>query len=139
MLPISISLRGIERGFALAAEPTHQEVEEWAAREKQRREAWVAGPTEAEKREWSRRQQHLQELRELYGARDESDYELERQLERRLRRDLSLAGVGMFDLILHAPFRLGAKLIRSGIDAQQDYYSAPAFRRRVPPEFSSDA
>ena len=128
----------LEGDIALAAEPTHQEVQEWAEREKKRREAWVAGPTEGEKREWTRRQQQLGELRELYGARDESDYELERQLERRLRRDLSLAGVGAFNLLLHAPFRLGAKLIRSGIDAQYDYYSEPAYRRRVPPDFSSD-
>ncbi len=122
----------------MAAEPSEQEVNEWAEGERKRREAWLAGPTEAEKREWSRRQQHLRELRELYGARDESDHELERQLERRLRRDVSLARAGAFDLLVHGPYRLGAKLIRSGIDAQYDYYAEPAFRRRVPPDFSSD-
>ena len=129
----------------LAAEPTDQEVEEWAAREKKRREAWLAGPTEADKREWSRHQRHLGELRELYGASDEPDSEL--QLERRLRRDADLARAGAFDLLVNWPdrlgvknwpHRLGAKLIRSGLDAQYDYYTEPAFRRRVPPDFSSD-
>jgi hypothetical protein len=122
----------------LAAEPTDQEVEEWAEREKKRREAWLDGPTEAEKREWSLRQRHLRELRELYGASDEPDAELERQLERRLRRDAYLARSGALDLLAHWPHRLGAKLIRGGLDAQYDYYTEPAFRRRVPPDFSSD-
>jgi ferric-dicitrate binding protein FerR (iron transport regulator) len=121
----------------VAAEPTDQEVEEWAEREKKRREAWVAGPSEAEKREWSRRQRDLSELRELYGASDEPDSELERELERRLRRDAQLARAGVFGLLLNLPYSLGAKLIRSGLDAQYDYYTEPAFRRRVRPDSSS--
>jgi len=131
------------KGMELAAEPTDQEVEEWAAREKKRREAWLAGPTEAEKREWSRRQRELRELRELYGASDEPDAEL----ERRLRRDADLARAGAVDLLVHWPhrlgvqdwpYRLGAKLIRSGLDAQYDYYTEPAFRRHVHPDQSAD-
>jgi ferric-dicitrate binding protein FerR (iron transport regulator) len=122
----------------LAAEPIDQEMEEWATREKTRREAWLAGPSDAEKREWSRRERHLRELRELSGASDEPDSELERQLERRLRRDASLARAGALDLLVNWPLRLGAKLIRGGIDAQYDYYTEPAFRRRVPRDIPSD-
>ncbi len=122
----------------VAAEPSDQEVQEWAEREKKRRAAWVAGPSEGEKREWSRRQQHLRELKEHYGASDEHDPELERQLERRLRRDAYLARAGIVDLLVNWPHRLGAKLIRSGLDAQYDYYTEPAFRRRVPPDLSFD-
>ena len=122
----------------MAAEPTDREVEEWAAREKKRREAWLAGPTDAEKREWSRRQREAQELRDMYGPSDRSDAELERLLERRLRRDVHLARVGILDLLVTWPQRLGAKLIRSGLDAQYDYYTEPASRRRVPPDFPSD-
>jgi hypothetical protein len=122
----------------LSAEPTDQEIEEWAAREKKRRETWLAGPTEAEKREWSRRERNLRELKELYGASDEPDSELERQLERRLRRDVYLARAGAVDLLMNWPHRLGAKLIRGGIDAQYDYYTEPASRRRVPHDYSSD-
>ena len=122
----------------VAAEPTDQEVQEWAEDEKKRRAAWVAGPTDAEKREWTRRQQHLRELKEHYGASDEPESELERQLERRLRRDAYLARAGIVDLLLNWPHRLGAKLIRSGLDAQYDYYTEPAFRRRVPPDLSFD-
>jgi hypothetical protein len=120
----------------VAAEQTDQDVEEWAEREKKRREAWLAGPNEAEKREWSLRQRHLSELRELYGA-NEPDSDLERELERRLRRDAHLARAGVLGLFLNLPYSLGAKLIRSGLDAQYDYYTEPAFRRRLPPDFSS--
>ena len=122
----------------MAAEPTDQEVEEWAEREKKRREAWLTGPSESEKREWRRRQRELRELKEMSGPSDDPDSMLERQLERRLRREAYLARAGILDLLMHWPPRLGAKLIRSGLDAQYDYYTDPAFRRRVPPEFSSE-
>ena len=122
----------------MAAEPTEQEVEEWAEREKKRREAWLAGPGEAEKREWSRQQRHRRETRELYGAGARPDPEFERELEQRLRREAYLARVGILDMLLHWPPRLGAKLIRSGLDAQYDYYTEPAYRRRLPPDFSDD-
>ena len=121
----------------MSAEPPEHEVEEWAERERKRREAWLAGPSEAEKREWSRRRQELSELRDLYGASDEPDSELERELERRLRRDVHLARAGILGLFLNLPYSVGAKLIRSGLDAQYDYYTEPAFRRRVPPDVSS--
>jgi hypothetical protein len=121
----------------VAAEPTDQDVEAWAEHEKERREAWLAGPSEAEKLEWRRQQRDMRELRELYASGDEHDSALERQLERRLRREANLARAGVFDLLLHWPPRLGAKLIRSGLDAQYDYDTEPAFRRRVPPDFSS--
>jgi len=120
----------------VAAEPTEQSVEEWAEREKQRREAWLAGPSEGEKREWLRRQRDRREVRERFDAGDLSDSELERELERRLRREAYLARVGMVDLLLRWPPRLGAKLIRAGLDAQYDYYTEPASRRRVSPEYS---
>ena len=122
----------------VTAEPTDQDVEEWAEREKKRREAWLAGPSAEEKREWRRRQQDIKELREMYGPSDEPDSVLARQLEERLRRDVYLARAGIVDLLLHWPPRLGAKLIRGGLDAQYHYYTDPAFRRRVPPDFSSD-
>ena len=122
----------------MAAELTDQEVEEWAEREKKRRAAWLAGPSEAEKREWSRRQRDIRELREQYGPSDQPAPEFQRLLERRLRRDMYLARAGILDLLVHWPHRLGARLIRSGLDAQYDYYTEPAFRRRVPPDFYSD-
>ena len=122
----------------MAAEPTEQEVEQWAEREKKRREAWVAGPSEAEKREWMQRQRARREPGERFEAADLSDTEIERELERRLRRQAYLARVGMVDLLLRWPPRLGAKLIRAGLDAQYDYYTEPAARRRLPPDFSSE-
>jgi hypothetical protein len=122
----------------VAAEPTDQDVEDWAEREKKRREAWLAGPTEAEKRDWRQRQRDIGELRELRDASDESESTLERELERRLRRDAYLVRAGIVDLLLHWPPRLGAKLIRGGLDAQYNYYTEPASRRRVPPDLSTE-
>jgi hypothetical protein len=121
----------------VAAEPTDQQVEEWAEHEKKRRETWLAGPSEAEKREWSQRQREFGELRESYGASDEPNSQLERELERRLRRDVHLARAGILGLFLNFPYSVGAKLIRSGLDAQYEYYTEPASRRRVPPDVSS--
>jgi hypothetical protein len=123
----------------VAAEPTDHEVDDWAARQKKRREEWLAGPTEDEKLEWRRRQRHIKELRELYDELDEHDLVLERRLEHRLRREAYLAGAGAFDWLVNLPPRLAAKLIRSGLDAQYDYYTEPASRRRVPPDLSSEA
>ena len=37
--------------------PTPEEIEEWAAREHKRREAWLAGPSEEERDDWARRYQ----------------------------------------------------------------------------------
>jgi len=122
----------------VAAEPTDREVDEWASREKKRREEWLAGPTEADKREWRSRQRQLRESRELYDELDERDWALERRLEHRLQRDAYLAGAGAFDWLVHLPPRLAAKLIRSGLDAQYDYYTEPTSRRRVPPDLSSE-
>ena len=132
----------------MAAEPTEREIEEWAAREKKRREAWLAGPSEAEKLKWSRRQRHLREMRDLYGASNAPDVETERELARRLRLDAHLARVGMLDLLTHWPRRLGAigacrprigaKLIRRGLDVEYDYHGNVAFRREPPPDFSLD-
>jgi len=131
----------------VAAERTQQETEEWAEREKKRREAWLAGPSEAEKSEWTRRQRHLGELKEVYGAADRPDSERERELEQHLRLDAHLARVGILDLLLHWPRRLGdignwpprlgAKLIRGGLDAEYDHYTEPV-SRGLPPDFSGE-
>jgi hypothetical protein len=133
---------------AVAAEPTQQEVEDWAEREKKRREAWLAGPSEAEKREWRRQQRHLSELREMYGAGVRSDAEVEREVERRLRLDAHLARVAISDLLVRWPRRLvaigdlpprvGAKLIRTGLDVEYGDYSEPVSPRTPPLDSSAD-
>lgn len=132
----------------MAAEPTDQDVEEWAEREKERREAWLAGPSEAEKREWTRQQRHRSELREIYGAGDRSDSEVEREVERRLRLDAHLARVAIFDRLVHWPRRLGAigglpprmgaKLIRTGLDVEYGDYAEPVSARTPPVDSSAD-
>lgn len=131
----------------VAAEPTEKELEEWAEREKERREAWLAGPSEEEKREWRRRQRHLRELKEVYGPGDRPDSELDRELERRLRLDAHLVRVGIFDLLVHWPRRvgsignwpprLGAKLIHNGLDAEYSHYAEPVSDRGPSPDSPS--
>ena len=130
----------------MAAERTERETEEWAEGERKRREAWLAGPSETEKREWTRQQRHLRELREVYGAADRPDSELQRDLEQHLRLDAHLARVGILDLLVHwprslgdignLPARFGAKLIRSGLDAEYDHYTEPV--SGLPPDFSGE-
>ena len=47
-------------GGSKAQEPTQAEIDAWAARERQRREAWLNGPSEEERAEYA---QHLQHRR----------------------------------------------------------------------------
>jgi hypothetical protein len=67
--------------------PTAEEIEEWTAREQQRRGAWLAGPDEDEKQEWARRYRWrarlgLEESR-LGPTRQEADAWAEREHKRR--------------------------------------------------------
>lgn len=45
-------------------QPTREEADAWASRERKRREAWLAGPTEFEQDEWARRSRR----RAMFGA-----------------------------------------------------------------------
>jgi hypothetical protein len=71
-------------------EPTDDEVEEWAARERSRREAWLRGPGEEEKRAWAEaRRQRAQGFESGLAASGPTDAEVdewaEREAERRRR------------------------------------------------------
>ena len=46
-------LRSAERSTLRAAQPTPDEVDAWASRERMLRQAWLAGPTEDEQHEWA--------------------------------------------------------------------------------------
>ena len=62
--PVVIDMRDVEPAAgagddldAQAAEPTQAEIDEWAAREKARREAWLAGPTDEERRAYAKQRE----------------------------------------------------------------------------------
>jgi hypothetical protein len=68
--------------------PTTDEVEAWARREQERRQAWLAGPSDEEKQEWARRYRRrarfgLEESR-LGPSRAEVEDWAERERSRRL-------------------------------------------------------
>ena len=73
-------------------EPTQAEIDEWAARERARREAWLHGPTEEERAAYAKRIQN----RKLADAFDESEHRLEASVQRGLRygRESQLAARG---------------------------------------------
>ncbi len=58
-------------------EPTQAEIDEWAAQERARREAWLQGPTEEERAAYAKRLQN----RKLADAFDESEHRLEASVQ----------------------------------------------------------
>jgi len=55
----------------LLVEPSDSEIDEWAARERQKRAAWLEGPTQEQKIAWAgrERERRLAELAEGLGVR----------------------------------------------------------------------
>src|SRR4051794_25930386 len=68
-------------------EPTDDEVDEWAARERRRREAWLSGPTEQEKLDWAQtRRQQAGESEPGLAVSGPTDDEIEEWAARERRR-----------------------------------------------------
>jgi len=106
---------------------TEDELNAWAERERQRREAWLQGPT-AEERAAHARQEYERRLAELEGRDAGSP---ERARGRHLRpREARLAAEGALSL-LRRWSRLGyAELLRAGREWEED--GGATRRRRVP-------
>ena len=118
-------------------DPTEAEVEAWAERERQRRQAWLNGPTDEERLEWSRRERARRLARLEYeagsragtGAGPEYDpYEERRRLERRYLLEARLAAEGLGVLLATWPFRLMAEMVSAGRDWEEQSLRPP--RRR---------
>ena len=62
------------------------EVDEWAKRERQHREAWLEGPSDAEKREWMRRQRRSRSTVGAPAALGPTEEEVDEWAERESRR-----------------------------------------------------
>jgi hypothetical protein len=117
----------------LAAEPSASEVEEWASRERKRREAWLAGPTESEKAAWAQREADRRTHRGS-GARHLPSVDLGEPvwMMQRYLREMQLATEGaaslLFKLSLSDAFDA---LVRAGRDWEDEFTAQPPRRRRV--------
>jgi len=114
---------------ANALEPTQAEIDDWAAREKQRRQAWLNGPSEEERAAYAKR---LRQGR-LAQAFDEGEQRIEDSVRMGLHygRDAQLAAEGAVTVFYRWSRRAMAELVRAGREWEEET-SLPNRRRRVP-------
>jgi len=110
-------------------EPSDAEVEEWAERERQRREAWLRGPAQEERAAWAR-QERERRLGESALAQQRAAAEAER-LRQRYVREGQLAAEGALSLLLSWSRRGLALLVQKGREWEEEA-GQPGRRRRVP-------
>jgi hypothetical protein len=106
-------------------DPTAEEVEAWAARERDRRRAWLEGPTDDERAAWARRER-VRRITELGPAVRATD--LARK-GRRYGRETMLATEGAANLMYRWSRRLFAELVRAGLEWEDEISRSP--RRRI--------
>ena len=113
-------------------EPSEAEIEEWAARERQRREAWLKGPTDEQKATWARRERERR-LAELEGSRRARGLggDPARVVQRSMRQ-AQLAAEGAMSLLFKLSLSEALdRLVRAGREWEAEFTSAPTPRRRV--------
>jgi hypothetical protein len=112
--------------FSDASAPmsAEDEVDAWAQRERQRRQAWLTGPTDDEKRRWARRETSN------WGPSVSALEGDVREWTDRWMRDADLASKGTFRALSRLPFALWSYLVESGRTFEEDFYEPP-LRRRV--------
>ena len=110
------------------AEPTQAEIDEWAARERQRREAWLTGPSAEEREAYALRLRQ----RRLADTFDEGEAMLADSVRRGMRfgREGQLAAEGAVALMYRFSRRTFAELVRAGREWEEET-SLPTRRRRV--------
>ncbi len=88
---------GDDGATAQSAEPTQAEIDEWAAREKARRAAWLDGPTDEERREYASRVKH----RRLSETFDDGTHRIDETVRRGIHygREGQLAAEGAVSLL----------------------------------------
>jgi hypothetical protein len=109
-------------------EPTQAEIDEWAARERQRREAWLKGPSAEEREAYALRLRQ----RRLADTFDEGEAMLADSVRRgmRLGREGQLAAEGAVALMYRFSRRTFSELVRAGREWEEET-SLPTRRRRV--------
>jgi hypothetical protein len=113
----------------IALEPTQTEIDEWAAREKRRREAWLSGPSQEERADYARQVRQ----RRVSDAFDEGESRVSEgvQLGVRYGREAQLAAEGAMTLFYRWSRRRMAELVRAGREWEEET-TLPNRRRRVP-------
>jgi hypothetical protein len=121
----------------LVLEPTEAELEEWAKRERKRREAWLQGPTAEERAEFARRERDRR-LAEL-GDQPAGSRAAERaRLMRLYPREAQLAAEGAMSLLMKWSRHGFAELVRAGREWEEEFGES-ARRRRVPYDENDDS
>jgi len=99
-------------------EPTQAELDDWAARERKRRQEWLEGPTAEEREEWAQRER----MRRLSQLSDEDRQAVIAEWTRqavRYPREMQLAAEGMFSLFYQWSRRQMAEFVRAGRDWEE--------------------
>jgi hypothetical protein len=112
--------------------PTDSEIEAWAQRERERREAWLRGPTQTQKSDWAAREhsrrvgeKSLQTASPRWAPAENPFY-----LMQRYAREAQLACEGAVSLALsHSVRDVLDQLVQAGRDWEDEYTSRPARRR----------
>jgi hypothetical protein len=110
-------------------EPTDAELDDWAARERQRRQAWLQGPTPDERVAYAQRLRE-QRLAELERGSEAWLAERARTMGR-MSRETQLAMEGALSLFLKWSRRSMAQLVEAGRAWEEEFGHADR-RRRVP-------
>ena len=110
------------------AEVTDAEVEAWAARERQRREAWLQGPSAEERAEYV----HIVRQRRLSDTFDDTEARISDTLRLGMRygRESQLAAEGAMALFYCFSRRTFAELVKAGREWEEQT-SLPMRHRRV--------
>ncbi len=119
-----------ESEATLGVGPTDAEIEAWATRERERREAWLNGPTQDQKDEWAARERARRGGRHLALPTPSADT---RRLAQHYMRDIQLVAEGAFSKLFNLSVRdVFDELIREGRAWEDEYTRGPAIRRRIP-------
>lgn len=109
-------------------EPTQAEIDEWVAKERERRQAWLNGPSPEEREAYALRLRQ----RRLADTFDEGEAMLADSVRRgmRLGREGQLAAEGAVALLYRYSRRTLAELVRAGREWEEET-SLPIRRRRI--------
>jgi hypothetical protein len=110
-------------------DPSDAEIEEWAERERKRREAWLKGPTQEEKAAWARHER-ARRLADVAAAQDEAAVKRD-GLRLRYPREAQLAAEGAVSLAWKLSRRGLGLLMRAGREWEEEF-AQPRRPRRVP-------
>ena len=111
-----------------ALEPTEAEIDEWAARERRRREQWLSGPTAEERAQYA----HRVRQRRIAETFDEGETRIAEgvRLGVHYGRETQLAAEGALNVMYRWWRRTFSDLVRAGREWEEGT-SLPNRRRRV--------